>query len=101
MTDSETPVYNTLKEYLSKNPTRLHVPFHNGIPNNNIFPKELYNLDISEVSGYDCEGEGNPIFQSEKITADFFNVKHSFYLTGGASIGLVASIIALNKFGKK
>ncbi len=98
---SETPILDTLRDYLSKSPIRLHVPFHNGIPNNNIFPKELYNLDISEVSGYDIEGEDNPIFQSEKITADFFGVKHSFYLTGGASIGLVASLISLNKFGKK
>ena len=98
---SETPIYNTLKDYLSKDPISMHVPFHNGIPNNNIFPKELYNLDISEVSGYDVEGEDNPIFQSEKITADFFGVKHSFYLTGGASIGLVGSLIALNKHGRK
>ena len=97
----ETPIYDTLKGYLSKHPIRMHVPFHNGIPNNNIFPKELYNLDISEVSGYDIDGENNPIFQSEKITADYFGVEHSFYLTSGASIGLVASLIALNKFGKK
>ena len=97
----KTPILETLENYLSKDPIRLHVPFHNGIPNNNIFPKELYNLDISEVSGYDIEGEDNPIFQSEKITADCFGVEHSFYLTGGASIGLVASLIALNKFGKK
>ncbi len=99
--DSEIPIYNTLKDYLSKTPVRMHVPFHNGIPNNGILPKELYNIDISEVSGYDIEGEDNPIFQSEKITADFFGVKHSFYLTGGASIGLLASLIALNKYGKK
>ena len=98
---SETPIYDTLKDYLSKDPVRMHVPFHNGIPNNNIFPKELYNLDISEVSGYDIEGEDNPIFQSEKITADCFDVEHSFYLTGGASIGLAAGLIALNKHGKK
>lgn len=97
----ETPIYNTLKDYLSKDPIRMHVPFHNGISNNNIFPKELYNLDISEVSGYDIEGEDNPIFQSEKITANYFGVEHSFYLTGGASIGLVASLISLNKYGKK
>ena len=97
----KTPILETLENYLSKKPIRMHVPFHNGIPNNNIFPKELYNLDISEVSGYDIEGEDNPIFQSEKITADYFGVEHSFYLTGGASIGLVASLIALNKFGKK
>ena len=73
---SETPIYDTLKDYLSKSPIRMHVPFHNGIPNNNIFPKELYNLDISEVSGYDIEGEDNPIFQSEKITANYFKVDH-------------------------
>ena len=101
MNSLETPILNTLQDYLSKNPIRLHVPFHNGLPNNNIFPEEIYNLDISEVSGYDIDGEDNPIFQSEKITADFFKVKHSFYLTSGASQGLLASMIALNKFGKK
>lgn len=96
-----TPIYDTLQEYLSKNPIRMHVPFHNGIANNAVFPKGLYDLDISEVSGYDVDGEENPIFQSEKITADFFNVSHSFYLVGGASIGLLASMIALRKYGKK
>ena len=98
---SKTPILNTLEDYLSKNPIRLHVPFHAGITNNAVLPKELYSLDISEVSGYDVDGEDNPIFQSEKVTASFFNVKHSFYLTGGASVGLLASMIALNKYGKK
>ena len=99
--DSDTPILNTLNDYLLHNPIRMHVPFHNGTSNNNIIPNEIYNIDISEISGYDIEGKDNPIFKSEKITADFFNVSHSFYLTGGASIGLVASLIALNKFGKK
>lgn len=99
--DTKTPILKTLQEYLSKKPTRMHVPFHTGITNNAVFPKGLYELDISEVSGYDIEGEDNPIHQSEKITANFFNVKHSFYLTGGASIGLLAALIALRKFGKK
>src|SRR3989338_362088 len=103
MLDNDTPIYNTLKEYLSKSPLRMHVPFHNGflISNNKIISNEICNLDISEVSGYDIEGKDNPIFQSEKITADYFGVSHSFYLTGGASIGLIASLIALNKYGKK
>ena len=101
MKSNDTPILNTLNEYLSKNPIRMHVPFHAGISNNNIFPKEIYSLDISEVSGYDIEGEDNPIFKSEKITAHFFDIEHSFYLTGGASVGLLASLIALNKFGKK
>jgi len=98
---NETPILKTLEDYLSRNPIRMHVPFHTGIANNAIFPKDLYKLDISEVSGYDVEGEDNPIFQSEKITANNYSVKHSFYLTGGASVGLLASLIALNKFGKK
>jgi len=97
----KTPILDTLESYLSKNPLRMHVPFHNGFPNNDVLPKEIYNLDISEVSGYDIEGEDNPIFQSERITAKCFNANHSFYLTGGASIGLVASLIALKKLGKK
>jgi lysine decarboxylase len=97
----ETPIYDALQKYLSKSPIRMHVPFHNGIANNAVFPKGLYELDISEVSGFDLSGEENPIFQSEKITADFFNVSHSFYLVNGASIGLLASMIALRKYGKK
>ncbi len=96
-----TPIYDTLQDYLSKSPIRMHVPFHNGISNNAIFPKGLYDLDISEVSGYDVEGEDNPLFQSEKITANLFNMSHSFYLTGGASQGLLASMLALRKYGKK
>ena len=98
---NQTPILNTLQEYLSKKPLRMHVPFHCGNANNDIFPKGLYGLDVSEVSGYDLEGEDNPIFQSEKVTASYFNVEHSFYLTGGASIGLVSAMIALRKYGRK
>lgn len=97
----KTPILDTLQDYLSKDPIRLHVPFHTGITNNDVFTKELYKLDISEVSGYDTTGESNPIYLSEKITAAYFNTFHTFYLIGGASIGLVAATIALNKFGKK
>lgn len=98
---NSTPILDTLREYLSKQPLRLHVPFHTGIANNVIFPNGLYELDISEVSGYDVDGDENPLYKSEKITAQFFNTKHSFYLTGGASVGLLAALIALNKHGKK
>ena len=98
---TETPILDVLDDYISKNPVRMHVPFHGGITNNNLFPKEIYRLDISEVSGYDVGGEDNPLFKSEKVTASFFGVLHSFYLTGGASIGLLASLIALNKIGKR
>lgn len=101
MKSNATPIHTTLQEYLSKNPVRMHVPFHAGISNNNILPEELYKLDISEVSGYDIEGKDNPIYQSEKITADYFGVEHSFYLTGGASVGLLAALIALKKHGEK
>ena len=65
MKSTDTPILDTLNNYLSRNPIRMHIPFHGGVPNNNIFPKEIYNLDISEVSGYDTEGNDNPIFQSE------------------------------------
>ncbi len=99
--DKSTPIYDTLQEYLSKKPIRMHVPFHSGIANNAVFPKGLYELDISEVSGYDAHGEDNPIFQSEKITANLFNVSHSFYLVGGASVGLLTSMLALRKYGTK
>ncbi len=95
------PILSTLQDYLSKEPIRMHVPFHSGVKNNSILPEGLYNLDISEVSGYDVSGEDNPIYQSEKITASFFDVSHTFYLTGGASSGLLAAMIALNKYGKK
>ncbi|MBI1858835.1 MAG: aminotransferase class I/II-fold pyridoxal phosphate-dependent enzyme [Candidatus Melainabacteria bacterium] len=97
----KTPILDTLENYLSRNPIRMHVPFHAGIANNPIFPKGLYELDISEVSGYDVAGEDNPLFQSERITAQYFKVAHSFYLTGGASVGLLAALFALNKYGKK
>lgn len=101
MKSNDTPILNTLNDYLSRNPIRMHVPFHGGISNSNVFPSEIYNLDVSEISGYDIGGEDNPVFQSEKITANYFNVEHSFYLTGGASVGLLAAMIALNKHGKK
>lgn len=97
----KTPIQETLNDYLKDKPVRLHVPFHNGFSNNNLIPDAVYDIDISEVSGYDISGAENPIYLSEKITSSFFNTTHSFYLTNSASSGLVATMLALRKFGKK
>lgn len=97
---TDTPILDTLKSYLKKIKIRLHVPFHNGIANNSFLPQEIYNLDISEITGFDLEGSKNPIYQSEKITAKLFGVSHSFYLTNGASQGILASLLSLSVLGK-
>ena len=33
---TETPILDVLDDYISKNPVRMHVPFHGGITNNNL-----------------------------------------------------------------
>ena len=84
---------------------RLHVPAHAGQSpatwgGNNarpqVIPSAIYGLDNTELDELDTLGQPKGcIAQSQKMAADLFGVEKTFYLINGASVGLMAAMLAL------
>jgi arginine/lysine/ornithine decarboxylase len=93
------PLYEALMEHLSKNPVSFHVPGHKyGC----IFPQgadifqQLLKLDATELSGLDdLHSPEGAIFEAESLLAELFQVKKSFFLVNGSTVGNLAMIMAV------
>ncbi len=74
------------------------------IPNGlkNLIGYKAFSSDFSEVDGLDnLKHPENCILKSQKKAAEIYNSKASFFLTQGASSGIIASIISVIKENDK
>lgn len=82
----DTPLYNFLKEYSSRQPVRMHMPGHKGraaVPE--LDP--LYSIDITEIEGADSLFEANGIIKaSEQNASALFGTAETCYSTGGSTL---------------
>ena len=91
----DTPVYDFINEYVSKNPVRLHMPGHKG----------SHVSDITEIDGADflMSPEGI-IARSEENAGRLFGA-HTFYSTEGSSLCIRAMLFLIKKkaefFGRR
>ncbi|WP_078593277.1 aminotransferase class I/II-fold pyridoxal phosphate-dependent enzyme [Evansella clarkii] len=95
MNQKHTPLFNQLVTHIKRDPVSFHVPGHK---NGTVFPgkasqwyNEILKLDQTEISGLDDlhQAEG-VIKEARQLTADLYNVKHSFFLVGGSTAGNLA-----------
>ena len=77
-------------------------PSHN---QKQVFGKYLesfYNIDFSEIDGFDnLSNPKGPILFAQAKTAEIFGAKHSFFLTQGATTGILAAMKAIIRPGDK
>ena len=91
----KTPVVDYVKEYISKDISRFHMPGHKGV---NKLGFESY--DITEIKGADdlsCP-EGI-IRESEENATSLFGTAHSFYITGGSTVAIYAMLALVKNDG--
>jgi len=85
----KTPVFDFISEYLSKNPTRFHMPGHKGCD----VGLGIENRDITEIKGadylYDADGI---IGESESICSSLFETAKTLYSTEGSSLSIKTMI---------
>ena len=99
MNQNNTPIYDALIKHKTKRPISFHVPGHK---NGKVFPEEAYrvfqgilDVDVTELSGLDdLHSPSEAIFEAEALLADYYQVKKSFFLVNGSTVGNIAMILA-------
>lgn len=91
------PIYSAIKNYISANKLRLHMPGHIGGNEyiDNCF-NSLYKLDLTEVRGLDdFHLSQGCIEEARCLLAKAFKAEESFFLVNGASSGIHALLLAV------
>lgn len=98
MNQLKKPLYEALIRHIHKKPISFHVPGHKY---GSIFPEEPYfrellKIDATELSGLDdLHAPEGPIMEAEKLLADLYQVKKSFFLVNGSTAGNLAMIMSV------
>jgi arginine decarboxylase len=92
------PLAQALYDYNALGRQRFHVPAHAGYGEHvggATFLAEPYRYDLTEVDGLDVlsDPEGC-LAESQAGLAKLFNVAHTFLLVNGATVGLLAALLA-------
>ncbi|MBP3041012.1 aminotransferase class I/II-fold pyridoxal phosphate-dependent enzyme [Bacillaceae bacterium Marseille-Q3522] len=97
MDQTQTPLFDQLQDHRQKSTISLHVPGHkNGalFGHNNLF-HDLSQIDLTELSGLDdLHSPEGVIRKAQKLLADAYRVKQSFFLVNGSTAGNMAMILA-------
>jgi arginine/lysine/ornithine decarboxylase len=94
------PLYEALIHYKNANPISFHVPGHkSGVVLNqqaqNLF-QELLKIDATELSGLDdLHSPEGVIKEAEELLAALYQVKKSFFLVNGSTVGNLAMILSV------
>ncbi|SDK59663.1 aminotransferase class I/II-fold pyridoxal phosphate-dependent enzyme [Sediminibacillus albus] len=103
---SQTPLFNALKNFSGSKPISFHVPGHK---NGRIFPESgkgyyesLLNMDVTELTGLDdLHAAEGVISRAQRLAADLFSAESTFFLVGGSTAGNLAMILAAASHGSK
>ncbi|MBQ3573376.1 MAG: aminotransferase class I/II-fold pyridoxal phosphate-dependent enzyme [Clostridia bacterium] len=92
-----------LKKFAKKDKISMHIPGHKGGRGlSAYFKKSAFSIDLTEVEGTDNLQNPNGILKtSQDNCAKIFGAGESFFLTGGSSLGLRASILGCAKRGER
>ncbi len=98
----DTPLYDTLKNRAQSGTFRFHMPGHKG---KDVFSSPLAGaqyIDFTELYGTGNLYDGiPPISDAERIAAEAFGTNAAFYLTGGATHGILTSLFLASRRTKR
>jgi arginine/lysine/ornithine decarboxylase len=106
MNQKNTPLYDALIKHKNKKSISFHVPGHK---NGMVFLKDSHSLfqsildvDVTELSGLDdLHSPSEAIQEAEALLANYFQVKKSFFLVNGSTVGNLAMILATVSEGEE
>ncbi|WIY61384.1 aminotransferase class I/II-fold pyridoxal phosphate-dependent enzyme [Bacillus arachidis] len=99
MNQNQIPLYEALIHFKDKKPLSLHVPGHkNGLN----FPEqaqagfnEVLSIDVTELTGLDdLHSPFECINEAQQLLADVYNVKKSYFLVNGSTVGNLTMILS-------
>lgn len=97
----KTPIIDEILKLKLKTGLSFHTPGHkNGQVLSNslkeIWPKEIWPFDLTEIDKLDnLHFPQGCIQESQRLTAEFFGARESFFLINGTTVGIEAAIMAL------
>jgi len=103
----KTPIIETIIQYIQKNPLRFHTPGHKGGKGALAFLKDFWgeNVWLSDLTELkDTDNLHHPqgsILVAQELAAEVFGAEKTYFLVGGASAGIRASMLALAHSGEK
>lgn len=100
MDQFKTPLYDALKKYNDLNPISLHVPGHkNGkisYGKDDVFYEQILRIDATELTGLDdLHSPEGVILEAENLLALAYQVKKSYFLVNGSTVGNLAMILGI------
>jgi arginine/lysine/ornithine decarboxylase len=88
-----TPLYNALIREAGRKTVRMHMPGHKGKTPSNFDPQRIFEIDFTELPGTGNLYEGiPPISDAEELMAEKAKAANCFYITGGATQGVMTTI---------
>jgi lysine decarboxylase len=101
----DAPYLDAIRDYAARSPTRLHIPGHKGGPGADpqlvdvIGPAALAH-DIPALTwGIDIGATPTPFERAQRLAAEAWGAKRSWFLVNGASQGNIATGLALAHMG--
>jgi lysine decarboxylase len=104
---SRTPYLDALRAYSARDPARLHVPGHKGGPGADAglldaLGERALHLDIPALTyGIDLGPEPTPFAQAQRLAAEAWGARRTWFLINGASQGNHAAGLALAHQGRE
>jgi arginine/lysine/ornithine decarboxylase len=99
---TQIPLYDALLKHKHNNPISFHVPGHKSGAilhqhSQNTF-QELLKIDATELSGLDdLHSPEGAIKEAQELLAALYQVKESFFLVNGSTVGNLAMILSVCK----
>lgn len=94
----KTPLLDALNAQVQRQRHRFHVPFHAGSALTDLHQTLMdngYAYDFTELPDLDVLGNPTGVIQaSQTAVADLFGSQQTYYLINGASVGIMAAILA-------
>ena len=106
-TQQDTPYLDALRAYAARDPGRFHVPGHKGGAAADprlvdALSEEALALDIPALTyGIDMGIEPAPFFEAQRLAAEAWGAKRTWFLVNGASQGNHVALLALAHLGKE
>ena len=94
------PIYQALMRYRKQGKVRMHMPGHKrgiGLPHHlPSYWHDIAALDVTEIPNVDDLYQPSGVIQkSQQALADLYGAEDSYYLINGASVGLMAALLAM------
>lgn len=100
----KTPLVDTIKGHIDKNPISFHMPGHKGngefMGTGAIGWDNLLKYDLTEIPGLDdLHRAEEAIEKAQRLTADAYGADRTYFMVNGSTAGIISALLAAGQPG--